>query len=201
LLRQPYLLADARPPTVPREESADAQFFFAQLQSTDRDIWLKSVAEYFPQASFFIARSRQELALYYLQQDRLPEALDLFRALAATSLSQSELRGRRGPGANPGTSGLTARNLRAFGLAGESIVLTLQGHHEQSARLLAELAPLRSELDPRLSRLMLYPLAANRRVLDKKLAKEWDDWTHRLPHDEPSGGIDAGPVDTGPAVR
>ncbi|HEY5315311.1 MAG TPA: protein kinase [Pirellulales bacterium] len=197
-LRQPYLLADARPPTVPREQSAEAQFFFAQLQSTDRDAWLKSVAEYFPQASFYVARSRQELALYDLQQNRLPDALERFRVLAATPLSQPELRGRRGPTPGSGTSTLTARNLRAFGLAGESIVLTLEGHHAQSARLLAELAPLRSDLDPRLGRLMLYPLAANRRVLDEKLAKEWDDWTRRLPHDEPSGPIDAGPPDIGP---
>ncbi|HEX3654777.1 MAG TPA: protein kinase [Pirellulales bacterium] len=200
-MRQPYLLADARPPTVPREQSADSQFFFAQLQATDRDAWLKSVAEYFPQSTFYVARSHQELALYYLQQNRLPEALELFRALAATPLSQPDLRGRRGPNPGAGTSTLSARSLRAFGLAGESIVLTLQGHHEQSARLLAELAPLRSDLDPRLSRLMLYPLAANRRVLDEKQAKEWDDWTHRLPHDEPTGSIDPAPADRPPADR
>jgi serine/threonine-protein kinase len=206
--RQPSLLAGARPPTIPREASAEAQFFFAQLQTADREAWLKSVAEYFPQASFYVARARQELALFYLQQSRLPEALQLFRQFAATPSSQPELRGRRGPGpasgSNPGPGPgpgtgiavLTARNLRAFGLAGESVVLTLEGHHAESARLLAELAPLRGELEPRLGRLVLYPLAANRRALDSKLAKEWDDWTRRLPRDE-----SLEPVDTEPGVR
>ncbi|HEX4148859.1 MAG TPA: protein kinase [Pirellulales bacterium] len=196
--REPSLLADARPPTIPKESSADAQFFFAQLQSADREAWLKSVAEYFPQSAFYVTRARQELALYYLQQSRLPEALELFRQLAATPASQPDLRGRRSPG--PGSASnntlLTARSLRAFGLAGESVVLTLQGHHEESARLLAELASLRGDLDPRLGRLILYPLNANRRVMDSKLAKEWDDWARKLPHDD-----SLEPVDTGPGVR
>ena len=160
------LLAGAQPLAISRQDSARAQFFFAQLQTTDREAWLKSVKEYFPTDEFFVNRAKQELARYYLQQNRLDDAYRLFSELARLDDSQQEY--------------------RAFGLAGESIVLAMQGRHEEAIKSLAQLGPLRSKLDPRMSALLVYPLGLVQKAMDKKTAEQWQQWASKLPKDESS---------------
>jgi tRNA A-37 threonylcarbamoyl transferase component Bud32 len=170
LVREPSLLAGAEAATIPKQNSAQGQFIAAQMQLVDREAWLKSVAEYFPRDAFYVARATQELARLYLQQNRLEEGLKLFRQLAAADESEAEQ--------------------RAYGLAGEAVVLTMQGNYQRAAQVLAELGPLRSKLDPRMSQLVLYPLSVNRRALGQQSAHEWDEWKKTLPPEESpdSGG-------------
>jgi eukaryotic-like serine/threonine-protein kinase len=171
LTREPFLLAGAHETPIPKQDSARAQFFFAQLQPTDREAWLKSVREYFPRDEFFVHRAQQELALYYLQQNRLEEALTQFQELAGLSQSQQEF--------------------RACGLAGQSIVYTMQGHQDKASLALAQLGPLRQKLEPRMSRLMVYPLGVNRRAMDAQTAHDWDEWKKKLPPEEPPDASDS----------
>ena len=172
LTRPRSLLAGAQPLTIPKQSSPQGQFFFAQLQTTDREAWLKSVKEYFPTDEYFVNRAKQELARYYLQHNRLDDAYRLFSELARLDDSQPEN--------------------RAFGLAGQSIVLAMQGRHEEAIKVLAQLGPLRSKLDPRMAALLVYPLSLVQKAMDKKTADQWQQWTSKLPKEEtsePSAGI------------
>jgi len=162
--REPSLLAGAHAPVVARQASAQAQFLFAQLQETDREAWLKSVEQFFPRADYYVARARQELARYYLQHDRLDDAAQEFATLAAVDDSQPEQ--------------------RAFGLAGQSIVLTMQGRHEEAVRMLSRLGPLRQRLDPRMAGLVAESFQLSRQAMDARTAAEWDQWVHKLPKPE-----------------
>ena len=40
------------------------------------------------------------------------------------------------------------------------------------------------KLDPRMGRLLLYPLSVNRRLMDQRTAAEWDEWQKNLPSEE-----------------
>jgi serine/threonine-protein kinase len=164
LTRPRSLLAGAQPLAISRQNSAQAQFFFAQLQTTDREAWLNSVKEYFPTNEYFVNRAKQELARYYLQQNRLDDAYRLFSELARLDDSQQEN--------------------RAYGLAGQSIVLAMQGHHEEAIKVLAQLGPLRSKLEPRMAALLVYPLSLVQKAMDKKTAEQWQQWTRKLPKDD-----------------
>jgi tRNA A-37 threonylcarbamoyl transferase component Bud32/tetratricopeptide (TPR) repeat protein len=166
LTRPRSLLAGAQPLAISKQSSAQAQFFFAQLQTTDREAWLKSVKQYFPTNEYFVNRAKQELARYYLQHNRLDDAYRLFSELARLDDSQPEN--------------------RAFGLAGQSIVLAMQGRHEEAVKVLAQLGPLRSKLDPRMASLLVYPLSLVQKAMDKKTADQWQQWTSKLPKEEPA---------------
>ena len=155
-----------QPLTIPKQNSAQGQFFLPNYKSTDREAWLKSVKEYFPTNEYFVNRAKQELARYYLQHNRLDDAYHLFSELARLDDSQPEN--------------------RAFGLAGQSIVLAMQGRHEEAIKVLAQLGPLRSKLDPRMAGLLVYPLSLVQKAMDKKTADQWQQWTSKLPKEEPS---------------
>jgi hypothetical protein len=122
------------------------------------------VEQYFPGNEFYVNRAKQELARYYLQHSRLEEANQLFSELSRLDDAQPEF--------------------RAFGLAGLSIVLTMQGKIDQAVHYLAELGPLRQKLDPRMAALLVYPLSQSRKVMDAKTAAEWEEWSHKLPKDD-----------------
>lgn len=156
------LLASDAQAGIPRQTSAREQFFAAQVQLADREAWLQSVIEYFPADEYYAPRAQQELVRLYFQENRFDEAAPLCAALAE----------RKAPGDEA---------FRAFGLAGECVVLTSEDRLAEAARRLAELLPIREHLDPRMGRLMSYVLSANRKALDDQAAGAWDEWLKSLP--------------------
>jgi len=161
------LLAGARG-AIPKQESANTQFLLAQLQLAEREAWLKSVEEYFPQDRYYVPRSKQELVRIYLQQHRTAEAMKLSEELAALGGGEPEF--------------------RAFGLAGEALALTTLGQLDRAATILAELWPLRQKLDPQTARSMEYPLRVNRRAMSQQSSRDWDEWYKALPAAEATEG-------------
>ncbi|MEX2119620.1 MAG: serine/threonine-protein kinase [Pirellulales bacterium] len=126
--RPAYLLAEARQANVPHQlNTAGAQLLRAKLQDTEVEAWLKSVERYFPKDERHVQLARQELAKLYLLEDRQEEAKKLFDQFADLDDSQ--------------------RELRAFGLAGQSLLLTRTGRYQDAIEKLDELWPLKEELD------------------------------------------------------
>lgn len=160
LPREPFRLAAL--PAIPRQESAGAQFFFAKLQTTDQESWFKSVEEYFPRDTVFVPQAQQELVRLYLLNGRNDEALQLCEELTRLTRKNEE-------------------EFRAFGLAGEAVVLARQGNHEKAGQTLAQLGPLRDKLkDPRMGQLVVQTLDALRRELDEKATQDWEAWRKTL---------------------
>ncbi|MBI2826533.1 MAG: serine/threonine protein kinase [Planctomycetia bacterium] len=161
--REPFLLAESEEVRIPKEKTAGEQFMFAQIASTHREAWLKSVGQYFPEADHYVARSKEELARYYMRLPRDDEALELFHELA----------------------NMTEPEFKAYGLAGESIVLTRQKKWDEALQSLAKLAPLRSDLnDARMASLALWAFRENRNRMGEQEKREWDEWQRTLPSEE-----------------
>lgn len=154
------LLADARA-AILKQDSANNQFLVAQLQLTNREAWLKSVEQYFPQDRYYVPRAKQELVRLYLQQHREREALALCEELASLGEGEPEF--------------------CAFGLAGQAVALTGLGQVDRAAAALAALYPLRQKLDPQMARLMEYPIRVNRKAMSQQTAQGWDEWQKSLP--------------------
>lgn len=162
--RPPFLLNGAGTSEVTRQSSAQEQLYFAKLAGTDH--WLQSVEQYFPDAEYEIRMSRQELARRYLYQGRWDEAMRLFDEFAAIE--------------DPAA--------RAFGLAGQSIVLARQRKFDESAERLAQFWPWHDKLeDAHLTRLVRATFQADRRASKSHLGqqeadalKQWLDDDERL---------------------
>jgi serine/threonine-protein kinase len=155
--RPAYLLAEARQANVPRkQESASDQLFLAKLQVAGAEAWLKSVEQYFPNDERHVQLARQELAKLYLLEDRQEDAKKLFDQFADLDDSQQEL--------------------RAFGLAGQSLLLTRQGRYEDAIDKLAELWPFQEKLLDRTVRQMVQvSLAVIERASEKRVSKAQAD--------------------------
>ena len=173
LVREPFLLAEAHGPTVVKHDSARAQFASARLQLSDREAWLKSVAAYFPADRVWVPRAQEELYWLYLQQNRLDEALGVAESL--TRLTDE-----------------TEAEFRDFGLAGQSVVLTMQGKHDRAAQALAQLDPLKQRLSQQMRQQLLFVFKENQRLLqgsDKQTAQQWDEWRRKQAAEgTPDGG-------------
>jgi tRNA A-37 threonylcarbamoyl transferase component Bud32 len=152
LTRRPFLLADVDQQAVTRQGSAQDQLYFAKLAGSEE--WLQSVETFFPEAEYEIRMARQELARRYLYQGRWSDAKQIFDQFAASEDSA----------------------MRAFGLAGQSIVLAKQRQFDESARLLAEFWPLHDELDdPQLARLLRIAFEEDRRASQSSLSRQAAD--------------------------
>ena len=147
--------------TVPRQPNGEAQVNFARMQLDDkaREEALNSVRLHFPDDADSVDQARQELALLYLQQDRIRTALPVFLEFAGAPNER--------------------RDLRAFGLAGEAIVFGRQGDTAQACRALELLLPLQASLDPRLNRQVAQVLPDLLTKLDPKIAADWGAWLGR----------------------
>ena len=146
--------------SVPRQNSAEDQYDLARMHSTDREAWLKSVEKYFPKNREYVQRANKELAFYYLQNGRDNEAYLLFAELAESPEPQH----------------------RAFGLAGTSFVLSKDGDYDKALNALAELGPLRKELEvePRMLPLVQVALTEVRKQRGQETALEWEEWQKTL---------------------
>ena len=166
--RGPFLLADAHHARVAKLASAREQLTLAKISGSEE--WLKSVEKYWPEAEREVSLARQDLARRYLYQNRQEEALALFAEFAQHAEPDE----------------------RAFGLAGQSVILARQGAYQQSAELLAELSPLRDRLDLAMKRLIAAALQldaeASRRAMSRENAAMLEQWRQAefdLPLGEP----------------
>ncbi|HWB00081.1 MAG TPA: serine/threonine-protein kinase [Pirellulales bacterium] len=156
------LLVRPPEPDIPRYAGAREQFLVAEMQTSHQEEWLKSVEAYFPHDDYFVPRSQEELIRLYMQNNRPADALKLAEKLARQKEpSQAEF--------------------RAFGLAGMAVAYTMQGRGEDASKALAELAPLRQKLDPRIAPLVIYVLQQNRAAMDRKASHDWEEWLKTLP--------------------
>jgi serine/threonine-protein kinase len=146
---------NAPAPTVHRRETALLQWLYASRIGTE-EAW-RGVIEYFPEKPYYVRRAKQQLARIYLRERNDPAALDIFRELAE---------------ANPND-----KELRAFGLAGQCIVLTLQGNYKQSARLWDEFWPIRRQLrDGQMREGLNHAVKRNCSELGQVTAEKWSQW-------------------------
>lgn len=129
-----------------KQGSAGDQFLVAQMQFENVEAWLKSVEQFFPNEVYFNDRARQELARLYWKENRLDEARTLFDQFADR----------------------LEEEYKAFGLAGQSLVLTKRGDLERAAQALAKVVPLRTKLDSRMAAELQYAMAANQQALRDK---------------------------------
>ena len=155
------LPASPPPSDVPRQPNADAQLNFARMQLDDdsREKALVAVQQFFPGDSEPIAAARQELALLYLQQEKLRSALPIFFDFAGSSGDRPER--------------------KAFGLAGEAIVYARTGEVGQAAQALEQLKPLDDQIDPRLARRLALVLPDLLTKLPTATAADWGVWLSR----------------------
>lgn len=154
--REPWLLAGADPQRshIDRQETALAQYIYASTLNTE-EAWL-SVAEHFPDRTFYVRLANQQLARIYLQKGNDQRALELFEEFA--DLNETE------------------QKFRAFGLAGKCIVLSLRRQHAESTAVLAELLPLRDQLDSQMSRMLAFAIEANHAAMSEQNANQWKAW-------------------------
>jgi len=152
LTRPPFLLAGAGRHEVTRQASAQAQLYFAKLAGTEAG--LNSVERFYPDAEYEVRMARQELARRYLYQGRWSEAGQLFDQFAESGDAAA----------------------RAFGLAGQSIVLAKDRKFDESASRLAEFWPLHDKLDDtHLARLLRATFEADHRAGQSHLSQQEAD--------------------------
>ena len=123
----PSLLADAKaaPSMIGRQNTVLRQWLFASKINTEA-AW-QSVITYFPEKKDFTLRAQQQLAMLHLHQGEFDRALTIFEKLAKLG-------------------GDDEVELRAFGLAGKCVVLSLRGDYRESAETFADLLPIRDKL-------------------------------------------------------
>ena len=156
LLRDRSLLAtaDAQRSHVSRRNSALDQYLYAATINTE-EAWL-SLRQYFPRDLYYVDRADQQLARLYLYKEDYDQALAIFRRFAA--MGDAEV------------------GYRAFGLAGECAIYSLQGDYQRSSQVLAELYPLRANLDGQMRDLVNLAITRNHRAGGGQASPEWRTW-------------------------
>jgi hypothetical protein len=134
-----------------RKSNAEAQYIYASMVDTE-DAW-RGVFTFFPDDKYWSVRAKKQLARLYLQDDDYPRAMAIFTQFAEEP--EVELQNR------------------AYGLAGQAIVLAFEGRHQQSAEKLAELWPLRESLDRSMRNLIAYVLRRNKQKLSGETVEGW----------------------------
>lgn len=123
---EPFLLADAENlEQIPIKDNVLQQWYYAN-KIDNEDAW-KSVIDKFKQKPYFTDRAKEHLALIYLREGRLDDAMKIFNYLA--DLGDEEL------------------DLRAFALAGQGCVLSLQGKYRDSAKKIDEFLQISTYLN------------------------------------------------------
>lgn len=154
-----------RAATVPRKDKAASQYFYALSVKDDIPAW-QAVIDYFPESENRLIRNyaKQHLATLYLTRDRYDEAQAIFDEFAGFGESEPEW--------------------RAFGLAGQAVVLHQRGDYRQSQQVLDKLKPLYGKLDDKMRMAVEETIQRNVARLDQQLSKEWEDIFKKHEHQE-----------------
>jgi serine/threonine-protein kinase len=185
--RDRYLLAGVGggPSHVERRPTVQAQLFLAEM--TQSESAYQAVALHYPEETLYVRFAEKQLALLYLRRDDYAAALALFDRFADLDPVEEEF--------------------RAFGLAGQCIVLSLQGRFQESAARLDALAPIRDKLDPQMQEMLRAIIARNRGQINPADPGNWKAWLEDRLDEEPAGSpsepaeAPAVPVDNHAAVR
>jgi serine/threonine-protein kinase len=147
--------------SVAAQPTAAAQAWYASLVKT-AEAW-KAVLEYHPDDGYFVNEAHRELGMLYLQSGAEDQAREHFDELA--SLRDD-----------------TEAEFRAFGLAGQAVVLSLEGKNAESNIKLADLLPIMDKLTDYRMRLMLGDIKReNDRILKRQANEEFDrQWEKQL---------------------
>jgi len=157
---RPSLVADTPPPNVliPQQESALRQWFYAAELNTE-EAW-QSVIEYFPEKPYLVFRAKQQLARLYLREGRYTEAMKIFEEFILLGEPDSEM--------------------RAYGLAGQCSIYTLEGQYREAAGLLVQLWPIRQQLkDRQMQQLLAHAVQKLRTELGGQTTQEWRQWLNQ----------------------
>ena len=149
----PPLLADAKS-EVPRQNNVWRQWYFANQIGTEEQ-W-QSVIRYFPDKREFVLRAKQQLALIFIREGDLDQAMSIFEELAALD---------------------DDGELQAFGFAGQGVVLSLRGECRKSVEMLAQFWPLREKLkNSPMAELVAHAIRNNDARLGSESTQEWGKW-------------------------
>ncbi len=152
--------------TIPRQDTAESQWLYAFIRNTEA-AW-ESVPHYFPDDKSYTRRAKQSLALLYLQEYDYRRAMELFDEFAGYNDAEVQF--------------------KAFGLAGQAIVLNRQKQYGESAEKLVQLWPLRSKLEGEMRYLIETMLSQNRPSRnDAKSLLRWRQWFRESPPIESNG--------------
>ncbi len=146
--------------TIPRQDTAESQWLYAFIRNTEA-AW-QSVPHYFPDDKSYSRRAKQSLALLYLQEYDYRRAMELFDEFA--SINDAEVQ------------------FKAFGLAGQAIVLNRQKKYGESAEKLVDLWPERNKLEGEMRYLIETMLRQSQPTRDDaKSLRKWREWFRESP--------------------
>jgi len=160
-----YLLAgvDQLPPTIEVKHTALEQVRYAHTAGSE-EAW-QSVIDSFDRSAF-ARHAEHELAWIYLKRWDFEGALAIFRKIASASEEDDALQASR-----------------AFGLAGQYVVLTLQDERDYTrfADILAQFEPIRDRLvDPEMRTLLYFAVRKNRDKLEEQDKRRLQELLDRL---------------------
>lgn len=149
---QPVLEVQASLPTVDLKATAQAQYDYAQR--IDKEDGWESVYQFFPDDHELALQAKQQLARWYIEQDRFDDARKLFDEFAA--------------------SGPDEERWRALGILGQALVYSVENKPQKVREKLRELRPLRQDLPVRESRqLISQVLGREGRDVPQEIRAEW----------------------------
>ena len=157
---QPLLVAVERTiPEISKLETVRQQYNYARTIGTP-EAW-QSVIDYFPTDTYWVKHAKQGMAMVYLlREDLLSDAWTLFEELAGDSDDE----------------------LKASGLAGEMVILTIRGEKQKSAEIVERLMPLREYLDPEMRGIVQHVLRTKLSKRETLNSPELEKWLQsRLP--------------------
>jgi serine/threonine-protein kinase len=161
---RPLITAQASDEQIRRYDTAAQQYFHAMMLDSE-GAW-KSVGEYFPNEEQYTLPAKQGLARLYLRELDFEPALVIFDEFAQMSNVETQY--------------------KAFGLAGQAVVLNRLGEYRESAAKLAELFPFLStaQLDSDMSALVRITYQQDRQALAETQSnrqwEEWEEWSKKM---------------------
>jgi serine/threonine-protein kinase len=147
------------PTAIPNQGTADDQLIYATL--LDSEAGWKSVPYYFPDSTLDSQRAQQGLSLLYLRDYEYARAKEIFDEFAAYNDAEVQL--------------------RAFGLAGQAVVLIRENNFTEAADKLTRLWPQRNQLDGEMRVLVGIVLSERRIPGNFQSFRLWREWLENAP--------------------
>jgi hypothetical protein len=115
----------------------------------------RAVSTYFPKNEYLVRRADQQRARIALGEGNYRLASELFQKFAA----------------------MDDEEYRAFGLAGQCGLLSLEGRYKDSAAVAEQLWPIHEKLaDPRMKEMVTRAIQRDRSSLGAQSASKWKEW-------------------------
>jgi serine/threonine-protein kinase len=176
---KPLIATASDDEVIPRYDTVAQQYIYAVM--VDSETGWNSVAKNFPNEKSYALRANQGLARLYLRELDFERALAIFDQFAAMSDVEQEY--------------------KAFGLAGQAVVLNRLGRYRESAERLAQLWRMRDKLESEMRSLAVSTFRSNRKALgETQTSQNWDDWFEKTsPPNESPGGAARTPPNASPS--